>query len=90
MTGGDLEVAMVEARKVPATEAEVQKALADAMRGILGSGVARTALQNPSAMTYNDIVRDRHLYERLGIAFAALGALRGYYDQPRGYRLEKP
>lgn len=71
------------------TRIEVERALLDAMKGILGSGVASTALRAPSKMVLADIETNLHLYERLGIAMAALGALRGYDDKPRGFEIQK-
>lgn len=67
------------------TEAELKEVLRETMQKILGSGVTSRALRNVSGMTYDDVVANLHLYERLQVAAAALGALRGYDDKPRGF-----
>lgn len=71
------------------SRAELEAELAYAFQGILGSGVTPGALHNPSRMTYDDIHANQHLYERLGTAMAALGALRGYRDLPRGFTVRE-
>lgn len=70
---------------VKKNRAGIEKDLIRAMRGILGSGVTVEALTNPSALTLDEIIPDLNLYERLGVAFVAIGALYGYKDKPRGY-----
>jgi hypothetical protein len=40
-------------------------------------------------MEFGDIQANLHLYERLGAAMAALGALRGYKELPRGYVIQQ-
>lgn len=70
---------------VLATRDNIKRDLLDNMRKILGCGVTIKALNKPSEMTFDDILCNLHLYERLGIAFVALGALNGYKGVPRGY-----
>lgn len=70
----------------PKTEIELREILRENLSKILGSNVVTMALKQPSSMMYQDIIANRHLYERLGIAFAALGALKGYTDLPNGYQ----
>lgn len=73
--------------KAVKTKAQIETDLLAVMKGILRSGVTSKALRKPSKMTIDDIVISRHLYERLGVAFAAIGALRNYSDLPRGYKV---
>lgn len=72
------------------TRKQVEKALVQAMRGILGSGVTVKALKSPSEMDFKDIIINPHLYERLGVAFVAIAALKGYKPDyfPCGYTIE--
>jgi len=74
-------------KPVRKTREGIKKELVNAMKGILGSGVTRKALRDPSHLTYEEIIVNLHLYERLGTAFVAVGALNGYSDQPRGFEL---
>jgi hypothetical protein len=69
------------------TREELEVILTEEMSKILGSGVTTNALASPRHMSFRDILANRHLYERLGTCFVALGALNGYTDQPRGFRL---
>lgn len=69
------------------TKKEIESDLVDEMRKILGSCLTPMALQEPSIMTIDDLHLNIHLYERLGVAFSAVGALRGYDSKPRGYVL---
>lgn len=71
------------------SEEEIKQVLVEAMSGILGCGVTKKALQLPGSMTIEDIELNLHLYERLGTAMAALGALRGYRDLPRGFIIKE-
>lgn len=72
---------------VEKTKKELQEILTEELRKILGSNVTRKALSSPKDMTFEDVLDNLHLYERLGIAFVAIGALNGYDDQPRGFKL---
>lgn len=69
------------------TRKQIEKDLLRAMRGILSNCVTTKALANPSKMTLEDIHQNLHLWERLGEANAALGALRDYRGTPRGYSI---
>ena len=51
-------------------------------RGLLGSGVTRTALQNPSTMAFENIVINLHLYHRLFIALGLVTKMKGYSHDP--------
>lgn len=74
---------------VIATRAEVEAVLVKNLSKILGSGVTPRALKSPGAMTIEDVHPNLHLYERLQVAAAALGALRGYDERPRGFALQE-
>ena len=67
------------------TELELKEILADKMHDILCNNVTVQALRSPATMTNEDVLANRHLYERLGVAYYALKALNGYTDDPRGF-----
>lgn len=68
---------------------ELQEILADKMHDILCNNVTVQALRSPATMTNEDVLANRHLYERLGVAYAALGTLNGYTDHPKGFELKE-
>lgn len=72
---------------VKKTRAEIEEALVQVMRKILGSCVTNKALRYPSELTIDDLLVNIHLYERLGEAFVAVRALKGYTGDPRGFEL---
>ena len=57
---------------------ETEARLVDQLSGILRSGVTRTALRTPSAMTIDDVVENLHLFERLYIAAMLVKQRQGY------------
>ena len=61
-----------------------EELLMEAVKGILGSGVTRKALDAPNEMEIDDVVLNRHLYERLGTAFVMVGRIGGYRGLPKG------
>jgi hypothetical protein len=77
---------MTEPVKVFRKEAEL--ILRDTMKDILRNHFDVEILREPSKMKVSDVIANRHLYERLGTAMAALGALRGYEDLPKGFEIK--
>ena len=65
---------------LPRTKEQLERILLDNMQKILNSGVTRKALRDPSKMTFEDIIANLHLCERLSNAHGALAALNGYGD----------
>lgn len=72
---------------VKITRDRLQYELTSLMRKILSSCVTRAALDHPSSMTFDDIILNLHLFERLGAAHEAVKTLRGYSGVARGFEL---
>lgn len=67
------------------TKAELEQIVLEEIQSILRNNVTVFALKSPAGMRADDVLMNLHLWERLGVAFAALGALRGYTGGPKGF-----
>ena len=56
---------------------QARRWLVEDLQGILGSGVTRAALRDPSTLAYEDIVLNEHLFDRLLSATVRVGDLLG-------------
>jgi hypothetical protein len=76
---------------VPRSAEQLQRIIAEKISGILGSNITSEAMDRRAArsgwyqMRYDDIIADLNLWERLGTAQEALGALKGYSGTARGF-----
>lgn len=76
---------------IPARAARLREVVAEEIGKILGSNIDSLVWDRRGAEGWyriapDDVLMNAHLYERLGSANAALGALKGYSAQPRGFR----
>lgn len=72
---------------VKATRSAVEGVLADTMRAVLQNHISVDALQRPRELKPGDVHVNLHLWERLGTAFEAVRALKGFKGSPRGYEI---
>lgn len=70
---------------VSKTREQLQEILTDELSKILGNNVTTDALRKPREMTWNDVIANVHLFERLGTAYEAIKTLKGYKGDPRGF-----
>lgn len=73
---------------VEKTAAELEAIIADQISKIVSSGIHSVAPdRRDGRIGFSEIEANLHLYERLGTAYEALRALRGYTGEPRGFRV---
>lgn len=76
-----------------ATIEELQNTIASELTKILGSNIISDVWDRRTGdfcwwkLSFDDIEANLHLYERLGVAYQALKALKGYKGDPRGFVL---
>ena len=66
---------------IPLTDEEKDR-LVWQFKGLLGSGVWSSALRDPDSLTFEQLVINLHMYDRLFIAWALVAKMRGYSHSP--------
>jgi hypothetical protein len=71
---------------IPKTKEQLEKILAEELEKIIRSNISAEAVERFGVgLEFREVSANLHLWERLGAAFAALGALRGYRGGPAGF-----